>query len=271
MRSKLSAIAARSPCRNGPLAAQSRLEPVPYSLPARTMVGTPFGEVALGGLVDRHLLVRRQVAGEAPLDPGDQLVADADVGEGAAHHDLVVAAAGAVAVPLGPLYAAALEVGGPPGFPGRSTPPGRCGLWSPNPPAWPAPAPRKSAGSGPARGSGPRRRSACGCRCCRPARRTSPPPARRFRSRPRSPGRRWRTPPRTSSAAPSAPARRGSPPGRARGRAGRPGRPPPLRAARSRSRCRRGRPGRRRRRAGGRRGSWRASAGARGPRSCGCR
>ena len=41
MRSKLSAITARTPSRFVPLAAQSRDEPVPYSLPARTMSGTP--------------------------------------------------------------------------------------------------------------------------------------------------------------------------------------------------------------------------------------
>jgi hypothetical protein len=41
IRSKLTAITARTPSRNVPLAAQSRLEPVPYSLPARTTSGTP--------------------------------------------------------------------------------------------------------------------------------------------------------------------------------------------------------------------------------------
>ena len=41
MRSKLSAITARTPSSSGPLAAQSRDEPVPYSLPASTISGTP--------------------------------------------------------------------------------------------------------------------------------------------------------------------------------------------------------------------------------------
>ena len=41
MRSKLSAITARTPSRLVPLAAQSRDEPVPYSLPAKTTSGTP--------------------------------------------------------------------------------------------------------------------------------------------------------------------------------------------------------------------------------------
>ena len=41
MRSKLSAITARTPSSAGPLAAQSRDEPDPYSLPASTTSGTP--------------------------------------------------------------------------------------------------------------------------------------------------------------------------------------------------------------------------------------
>ena len=41
MRSKLSAITAFTPSRLVPLAAQSREEPVPYSLPANTTSGTP--------------------------------------------------------------------------------------------------------------------------------------------------------------------------------------------------------------------------------------
>ena len=41
MRSKLSAITARTPRSLGPFAAQSREEPAPYSLPASTMSGTP--------------------------------------------------------------------------------------------------------------------------------------------------------------------------------------------------------------------------------------
>ena len=41
MRSKLSAITARTPSSMVPLAAQSREEPVPYSLPARITSGVP--------------------------------------------------------------------------------------------------------------------------------------------------------------------------------------------------------------------------------------
>ena len=41
MRSKLSAMTALTPSRKVPLAAQSREEPVPYSLPPNTTSGTP--------------------------------------------------------------------------------------------------------------------------------------------------------------------------------------------------------------------------------------
>jgi hypothetical protein len=41
MRSKLSAMTARTPRSRGPFAAQSRDEPEPYSLPASTRAGTP--------------------------------------------------------------------------------------------------------------------------------------------------------------------------------------------------------------------------------------
>ena len=42
MRSKLSATTALTPSSRVPLAAQSRLEPVPYSLPAMTTSGVLF-------------------------------------------------------------------------------------------------------------------------------------------------------------------------------------------------------------------------------------
>ena len=71
---------------------------MPYSLPPNTTSGTPSCLVAHRGVVDRHLLAGRLVQGPAAFDALQHLVLDADVGEGAAHHDLVVAAAGAVAV-----------------------------------------------------------------------------------------------------------------------------------------------------------------------------
>ena len=54
--------------------------------------------VAHRRVVDRRDVARGVVLGHAALDAGRHLVLDADVGEGAAHHDLVVAAARAVAV-----------------------------------------------------------------------------------------------------------------------------------------------------------------------------
>src|SRR5690606_5480659 len=59
---------------------------------------TAFRLVTHGRVVDRHRVFRGEVLGDAALDVGGDAVADADVGEGAAHHDFVVAAAGAVAV-----------------------------------------------------------------------------------------------------------------------------------------------------------------------------
>ncbi len=51
-------------------------------------------------VVHRHLLLRRVVDGDAAFDARHHLVLDADVGEGAAHHDLMVAAARAVLVEI---------------------------------------------------------------------------------------------------------------------------------------------------------------------------
>jgi hypothetical protein len=56
-----------------------------------------FGLVAHRRVVDRHSR-RRVVLGHAAFGAGQHLVLDADIGEGAAHHDFVVAAARAVAV-----------------------------------------------------------------------------------------------------------------------------------------------------------------------------
>ena len=54
--------------------------------------------VALGGLEDLELLATRQVPGDASLHAGHQGVAQPEVGEGAAHHHLVVASPGAEGV-----------------------------------------------------------------------------------------------------------------------------------------------------------------------------
>ena len=99
MRSKLSVMTARTPSRLVPFAAQSRDEPVPYSLPATITIGTPSALNFIADVVDRH--GHAVVARHAAFDAGDHLVLDADVGEGAAHHDFVVAAPRAVAVEVG--------------------------------------------------------------------------------------------------------------------------------------------------------------------------
>ena len=105
MRSKLSAITARTPSSRGPFAAQSRDEPEPYSLPAEDDQRHPLARVAHRGVVDRHLLAVGQVRVTPPSVPGAEQVAQAHVGERAAHHHLVVAAAGAVGVEVGRLDA----------------------------------------------------------------------------------------------------------------------------------------------------------------------
>ena len=91
-------MTARMPSRVEPLAAQSRDEPVPYSLLANTTSGTFSALYFIAasyivifcfvGIVDRH----------AAFDARHHLVLDADVGEGAAHHHLVIAAPRAVLV-----------------------------------------------------------------------------------------------------------------------------------------------------------------------------
>ena len=68
--------------------------------------GNAVGLIPLGGVVDRHLLPVREVPGHAALGTGSQLVAEANVGEGAPDHDLVIAPTGAVLVEIGRLHAA---------------------------------------------------------------------------------------------------------------------------------------------------------------------
>ena len=69
-----------------------------------------FGFVFHGGVVDRHDLAVGQVAGDAAFGAGGEQVADADVGERAAGHHAIVAAAGAVAVEVARLDAVLHQV-----------------------------------------------------------------------------------------------------------------------------------------------------------------
>jgi hypothetical protein len=99
MRSKLSAMTALTPRRFVPFAAQSREEPCAILLAAEDDERRAFLLVGHGRIEDRGLLpVGPQRV--AALDPVEHLVLDTDVGEGAAHHDLVVAPARAVGVEL---------------------------------------------------------------------------------------------------------------------------------------------------------------------------
>ena len=61
-------------------------------------------------VVDRQLFAGRDVHGDSALGAGSQQVAQADVGEGATHHHLVVAAARTVGVEVGFLHALRFEV-----------------------------------------------------------------------------------------------------------------------------------------------------------------
>ena len=105
MRSKLSAITARTPRRFGPLAAQSRDDPEPYSLPARMISGTLALRVFHAGVEDRHLLALGQQPRHPALGPRRQLVAQAHVGKRPPHHHLVIAAPRSVAVKVRRLHA----------------------------------------------------------------------------------------------------------------------------------------------------------------------
>ena len=102
IRSKPAASTARTPSRYVPLAAQSRLLPAPYSVPAKTTSGAPSSLIKHRGVVDRHQLAVGQVPRHAPFRARRQQVPQADVGERPAGHHPVVAAAGAVAVELRP-------------------------------------------------------------------------------------------------------------------------------------------------------------------------
>ena len=94
IRSYDSARTARTPSNAVPLAAQSRDDPDPYSVPARISSGVPVPGVIHRGVVDSgHRTVGLgEVASDPALGAGCELVAQPDVGEGAADHHFVVAA-----------------------------------------------------------------------------------------------------------------------------------------------------------------------------------
>ena len=111
----------------GPWPPSPRDEPEPYSLPAMTTSGTPFGLVAHGGVEDRRLLTVGQVHGHAALGIGHEVVADAWVGEGSPDHHLVIAASRAIGVELRRPARRGSAARGRPGSTAGSIPPARCG------------------------------------------------------------------------------------------------------------------------------------------------
>ena len=153
-------------------------------------------------------------SGDAALDAGHQQVLEADVGERAAHHHPVVAAARAVGVEvrLGRRRCDFRKRAGRAVL-ARCRRRARCGRWSPSRRAWPARArPRMSVERRAAPASGPGRTAAPGCRSTRSSKSKRSP----SRHRDRVPGRvavedvavglaehlarrRWPRAPRTSS------------------------------------------------------------------------
>ena len=103
MRSNDWQTTARMPSRIGALG-----RPVARGAGAVFLAGENHQRNAVGlvshcRIVDRHALLRRIVDGEAAFDARHHLVLEADVGEGAAHHHLVIAAPCAVLVEVGGL------------------------------------------------------------------------------------------------------------------------------------------------------------------------
>ena len=83
-----------------PFAAQSRDEPEPYSFPAKMISGTLFVAIFHGGVVDGHLLAAGLMDGPTAFGTGREQIAQANIGERAAHHHFVIAAARAIGIEI---------------------------------------------------------------------------------------------------------------------------------------------------------------------------
>ena len=118
-----------------PLAAQSRLLPVPYSAPGQDDQRHAFARGTSRPRRRSPSVRRREVPGPAALGTGRQLVANADVGERAAMHDSVVAASRTVAVEVAGVDAVFDQVPARWAVLGDRTRPAKCGRLSPNRPA----------------------------------------------------------------------------------------------------------------------------------------
>ena len=130
IRSKLSTSTARTPSSLVPLAAQSREDPMPYSLPAEDDQWDALGlrRPSAASKIDVWS-PSGSFEGDPALGARGQLVAQADVGERAAHHDLVVAAPRAVGVEVRLVRRRASTRYCPAGVVARMLPAGRCGRW----------------------------------------------------------------------------------------------------------------------------------------------
>ena len=129
MRSKLSAITARTPEQHGALGG-----PVARGAGAVFLAGdddqrSVIGFVAHGGVIDAHLLAAGQIQRDAPFGAGQQQITQPDVGEGAAHHDLVVAATRAVLIEIGRLHTLLDAGSARPDCSWRCCRPVRCDRW----------------------------------------------------------------------------------------------------------------------------------------------
>jgi hypothetical protein len=87
-----------TPSRLVPFAAQSREEPVPYSCPAITISGYRAADVRFRRIVDGQLRALRLQQRVSALLAAEHQVLDPHIGEGAAGHDAIIAAAGPVRV-----------------------------------------------------------------------------------------------------------------------------------------------------------------------------
>ena len=68
--------------------------------------------IRFGRVEDRRLAVVKEAGGPTAFGAGCQLVAQAHIGKGAAHHDLVVAASGSVGIEILRFHAVVLQVAG---------------------------------------------------------------------------------------------------------------------------------------------------------------
>ena len=266
-------MTARMPSSCGPLAAQSRERAGAVFLAGQDDQRHLLVLILHRGVEDRHRRAVGQMAGDAAFGAGGELVLQADVGEGAADHDLVVAAPRAVGVEVRRLRRRARS---------GTCPAGLCVLIEPAGEMW------SVVMLSPSRAS--TRAPLMSCDRRRPwlhvlevrrmldvggVRIPGEQIARRHRhaaASGRRPGRPRRSPCGTSPNAPPSEWRPRLPAagpdvleedGLAVGTL--------CRAARCADRCRCGRPGRRRRPAAARRDSWPAPRGGPGLRSCDCR